>query len=96
LQEAYDDLVENWQKILLISRPDAPARIEAAMVIAASLSPQESRWMRPSAFYRQFESPLVPVAQILGSFARGANFYDATAGDKYAIQVGLNSIRCMK
>jgi hypothetical protein len=52
--------------------------------------------MRPSAFYRQFESPLVPVAQILGSFARGANFYDATAGDKYAIQVGLNSIRCMK
>jgi hypothetical protein len=42
LQEAYDDLVENWQKILLISRPDAPARIEAAMVIAASLSPQEA------------------------------------------------------
>jgi hypothetical protein len=42
LQQAYDDLVDNWRKILLIGRPDAPARIEAATVIAGRpLSPQE-------------------------------------------------------
>ena len=42
LQEAYDDLVENWRKILLIRWPDAPAQIEAATAIAGHpLSPQE-------------------------------------------------------
>jgi hypothetical protein len=42
LQEAYDDLVENWRKILLIHWPDAPAQIEAATAIAGHpLSPQE-------------------------------------------------------
>jgi hypothetical protein len=42
LQEAYDDLVENWREILLIRWPDAPAQIEAATVVAGHpLSPQE-------------------------------------------------------
>ena len=42
LQDAYDDLVENWRKILLIRWPDAPAQIEAATAIAGHpLSPQE-------------------------------------------------------